>query len=110
MGDFCKLKIRDLHLSGGFSKRKRLIFTEIDDSQRENARFSLNWRTCEGKTCDFRLNVGFLKRKCVFFCVNWGICKEKMRDFRLNGGFEKTHDFRFNVGFSKRKRDLRINV
>ncbi|EPP32709.1 hypothetical protein CP8484711_2976, partial [Chlamydia psittaci 84-8471/1] len=41
-----------------------MIFTKIDDSQRENARFSLNWRTCEGKTCDFRLNVGFLKRKC----------------------------------------------
>ena len=87
MGDFCKLKIRDLHLSGGFSKRKRLIFTEIDDSQRENARFSLKWGFCEGKTCDFWLNVGFLKRKLVFFCVKWGICEEKTRDFRLNGGF-----------------------
>ena len=53
------MKMRDLHLKGGFEK-----------------------------TRDFRLNVGFLKRKRVFFCVNWGICKEKMRDFRLNGGFE----------------------
>ena len=94
MGDFCKLKIRDLHLSGGFSKRKRLIFTEIDDSQRENARFSLKWGFCEGKMCDSRLNVGFLKRKLVFFCVNWGICEEKIREFRLTGGFGKTRDFR----------------
>ena len=54
--------------------------------------------------CDFRLNVGFLKRKLVFFCVNWGICEEKTRDFRLNVGFEKTRDFRLNVGFSERKR------
>ena len=53
-------------LNGGFAKRKRVIFAKIDDSQRENARFSLKWGFCEGKTCDFRLNVGFLKRKRVF--------------------------------------------
>ena len=77
----CKEKTRDFHLKGGFSKRKRLIFTKIDDSQRENVRFSLKWGFDEGKTCDFWLNVGFLKRKLAVFCVNWGICKEKMRDF-----------------------------
>ena len=60
--------------------------------------------------CDFRLNVGFLKRKRVFFCVNWGICKEKMRDFRLNGGFEKTHDFLVKWGICEEKtRDFRLN-
>ena len=50
--------------------------------------FALKWGILEEKTRDFRLNVGFLKRKLVVFCVNWGICKEKMRDLRLNGGFE----------------------
>ncbi|EPJ33627.1 hypothetical protein CP061683_2429, partial [Chlamydia psittaci 06-1683] len=45
----------------------------------------------EGKTCDFHLDVGFLKRKLVFFWFKWGIHKEKTRDFCLNGGFEKTH-------------------
>ena len=66
----------------------------------------------EEKTCDFRLNVGFLKRKRVFFCVNWGICKEKMRDFRLNVGLAKRKRviYTLNGGFSKRKRDFRINV
>ena len=92
-------------LNGGFAKRKRLLFTQIDDSQRENARFSLKWGFDEGKTCDFRLNVGFLKRKLVVFCVNWGICKEKMRDFRLNGGFPKRKRMIFwlNGGCAKRK-------
>ena len=79
MGDFCKLKIRDLHLSGGFSKRKRLIFTEIDDSQRENARFSLKWGFCEGKMRDFRLHEGF--EKTHDFRVKWGILKVKMLGF-----------------------------
>ena len=54
------------------------------------------------KTCDFRLNVVFLKRKRVIFRFNgvsrretacfshkWGIFKEKTRDFRINGGFAK---------------------
>ena len=80
-----------------------MIFTKIDDSQRENARFSLKWGFDEGKTCDFRLNVGFLKRKLVFFRIKWGICKEKMRDFRLNGGFEKTHDFLVKRGILEEK-------
>ena len=68
-------------------------------------RFSLKWGFCEGKTCDFRLNVGFLKRKLVFFCVKWGILEEKTRDFHLNGGFPKRKRviFKLNGGFSKRK-------
>ena len=49
----------------------------------------MKWGFSEEKMCDFRLNVGFLKRKCVFFCVKWGIREEKMRDFRLNGKFAK---------------------
>ena len=62
------------------------------------------------KTCDFRLNGGFLKRKLAVFCVNWGICKEKMRDFRINGGFEKTRDFRVEWGILEEKtRDFRLN-
>ena len=47
----------------------------------------------EEKTRDFRLNVGFSKRKRDFQ-VKLGISEEKTRDFRLNGGFEKTRDFR----------------
>ena len=68
--------------------------------------------------CDFCLNVGFRTRKLVVFWVNWGICEEKTRDFRLNVGFakrkrdfqvkweiseEKTRDFRLNGEFEKRK-------
>ena len=60
--------------------------------------------------CDFWLNVGFLKRKLVFFCVKWGILEEKTRDFRLNGGFEKTHDFRVKWGILEEKtRDFCLN-
>ena len=75
----------------------------MGDSRRENARFSLKWGFCEGKTCDFHLHVGFLKRKLVFFCVNWEICEEKMRDFRLMGDLRKHMIFGLNGGFSKRK-------
>ena len=60
----------------------------MGDSQRENARFLLKWGILEEKTRDFRLNVGFSKRKRDFQ-VKWGICEEKTRDFRLNGVFEK---------------------
>ena len=61
-------------LNGGFAKTSDLW---------------LKWGIHEEKTCDFRLNVGFLKRKLVVFWVNWGICEEKMRDFCLNGGLLK---------------------
>ena len=54
--------------------RKRLIFVKC-------------W-FLEEKTRDFRLNVGFSKRKRDFQ-VKWGISEEKTRDFRLNGVFEK---------------------
>ena len=89
MGDFCKLKIRDLHLNGGFSKRKRLIFTEIDDSRRENARFSLKWGICEEKTRDFQVKWGISEEKTRDFLVKWKIPEEKGSDFCLNGGFVK---------------------
>ena len=64
----------------------------------------------EGKTCDFHLDVGFLKRKLVFFWFKRGIHKEKTRDFCLNGGFEKTHDFWVKWGILEEKmRDFRLN-
>ena len=84
-------------------------------SQRENARFSLKWGFDEGKTCDFRLNVGFLKRKLavfasmgdlrkrVIFGLNVGFSKGKRVIFWLNGGFEKTHDFRVKWGILEEK-------
>ena len=75
-------------LNGGFPKRKRVIFAQMVYLRKENASFSLKWGFSEGKTCDFHLDVGFLKRKLVFFWFKWGIHEEKTRDFRLNGGFE----------------------
>ena len=58
----------------------------MGDSRRENALFSLNWRTCEEKTDVFR--------------VKWGILEEKICDFFFNGGFAKRkRDFRINMGF-----------
>ena len=49
----------------------------------------MKWGFSEEKMCDFRLNVGFLMRKRVFFCVKWGILEDKTCDFRLYKGFLK---------------------
>ena len=62
----------------------------------------MKWGFSEEKMCDFRLNVGFLKRKRVIFAkmgdfreentrfsLKWQISEEKAHDFHLNGGFPK---------------------
>ena len=41
------------------------------------------------KTRDFRLNVGFSKRKRVIFRLNGGFVKRNCVIFGLNGGFTK---------------------
>ena len=62
----------------------------------------------------FRLDQGFLKRKCIivglhggfpkrnslFFLGTWGIFEEKMRDFWVRSGIlvEKLHRFRVKCG------------
>ena len=51
--------------------------------------FGVKWGIFQEKMCDFWLNVGFSKRKCVIFGLNGGSFKEKMRDFRLNDGFSE---------------------
>ena len=91
----------------------------MGDLRRENVWFSLKCWILKEKTRDFRLNVGFSKRKRDFqvkwgiseektrdFQVKWGISEEKTCDFRLNGGIweEKIRDLHLNGGFSKRKR------
>ena len=62
----------------------------------------MKWGFSEEKMCDFRLNVGFLKRNLMIFAkmgdfreentrfsLKWQISEEKTRDFRLNGVFSK---------------------
>ena len=62
----------------------------------------MKWGFSKEKTRDFRLNVGFLKRKRVIFAkmgdfreentrlsLKWQISEEKTHDFHLNGGFSK---------------------
>ena len=60
--------------NGGFGKRKRVIFAEMGDSQRENVIYAC--------VCDFR-------KENPCFLLKWGICVEKTRDFCLSGGFAK---------------------
>ena len=76
----------------------------MGDLQRENVWFSLKCWILEEKTRDFRLNVGFSKRKRDFQ-VKWGISEEKTHDFLVKCWIleEKTRDFRLNGGFAKRK-------
>ena len=59
----------------------------------------------EKKTRDFRLNVGFLKRKRVIF-TKMGDFREENTWFLLKWQIseEKTHDFHLNGGFSRGKR------
>ena len=65
----------------------------------------MKWGFSKEKTRDFRLNVGFLKRKRVIF-AKMGDFREENTRFSLKWQIseEKTHDFHLNGGFSKRKR------
>ena len=64
----------------------------------------MKWGFSKEKTRDFRLNVGFLKRKRVIF-AKMGDFREENTRFSLKWQIseEKTHDFHLNGGFPKRK-------
>ena len=71
-------KTRDFRLNGGFTKRKRVIFTKMG-GLREKMCFPLQWGIREEKTRDFRINVGFSKRKGVIFASMGDLRRENAR-------------------------------
>ena len=64
----------------------------------------MKWGFSKEKTRDFRLNVGFLKRKRVIF-AKMGDFREENTRFSLKWQIseEKTRDICLNVGFSEIK-------